>query len=117
MVLLADPVFVGVALKVGVAIGVLVGGLGLVGVGVAVAEGVAVGKLGLVAVGVGVLVAVLVGVKVAVRVGVNVGIAVDPPCVSMISWGEFAPDSRLAKLIALLLVVVRARLKTPLPVR
>lgn len=36
--------------------------------------------------------------------------------VSMISCGALAPDSRLAKLIAVLLGVISARLYVPLPV-
>ena len=98
-------------------------------VGEAVAVGVFVGLAVLVAVKVGVLVAadsvcvavavcvtVAVGVRVGVKVGVKVGVSVAaPPCVSMISCGSFA-DSRLARLRAVLFVVDRARLKTPLPV-
>ena len=52
----------------------------------------------------------MVGVKVAVLVGVNEGVTVDPLCVSIISWGAFAPDSRLAKLVAVLLKLVKPRL-------
>jgi hypothetical protein len=37
--------------------------------------------------------------------------------VSIINWGAFAPDSRLARLKAVALVVVRAILKVPFPVR
>lgn len=56
------------------------------------------------------------GVKVAVLVGVDEGVAVDPLCVSMISCGAFAPDSRLARLVPVLLKLVRPRLYVPLPV-
>ncbi len=62
----------------------------------------------------GVLVAV--GTSVSVLVGVDEGVAVSPLCVSTTSCGAFAPDSRLARLEAVALVVVRARLKKLLPV-
>lgn len=102
---------------VAVCVGVDVGEGPLVAVGVAVAGCVGVG----VAVGVDVPTAVGVEVRVGVDVGapvdvgVNVAVGIDPPPVSTISCGVF-PDSRLARLMAVLLFVVTARLKTPFPV-
>jgi hypothetical protein len=85
-------------------------------VGVAVAGWVDVGF----AVGVDVPTAVAVGVKagvgVEVRVGVKVAVGPGPPPVSRMSCGAFAPDWRLARLMAVLLLVVTARLKAPFPV-
>jgi hypothetical protein len=75
-----------------------------VGVGVFVCVGVLVN--------VGVLLGVAEGSAVFVSVGVNVG----PSWVWMINCGALAPAWRLARLMAVLLVVVRARLKLPLPV-
>lgn len=67
----------------------------------------------------GVLVATEVGVLVGVRLGpgegVRVGVTVDPLDVSMTSCGALAP-SRLEKLMLVLLVVLKARLYTALPV-
>ena len=59
-------------------------------------------------VGVGVTVAVWVGVTV-VPVGVGVGTDV----VFTTNWGALAPDSRLARLIAVPLDVLAARLSRP----
>ena len=68
---------------------------------------------------VGVLEATRVGVLVGVRLGpgegVNVGVFVGPLEVWITSCGALAP-SRLEKLILVLLVVLKARLYTPLPV-
>jgi len=78
-----------------------------VGVRVSVFVGVPVA----VAVWVAVAVDVEVGVGEAVRVGVLVGFGVAVgSCASTISWDWFAPDSRLARLSAVPLEVVRARL-------
>jgi hypothetical protein len=68
------------------------------------------------AVAVGVCVAVEVGEAVAVGVLVGFGVAVGSRA-STTSWGIVtAPASRLARLSAVPLEVVRARLKIPLPV-
>ena len=87
-----------------------------VGVGVGVSEGIAV------SVGVDVAVAVSVGVgegpnvgegvSVAVSVGrlVADGVAVEPNSVSITSCGALEPVSRLERLNAVLLIVVRAKL-------
>ncbi len=77
-----------------------------------------------VATGVGVLVlagvgvAVLAWVGVAVLTGVEVGVAteVDELVVVMINWGEFAPDSREAREIAVLPGVMTPKLNVPSPV-
>jgi hypothetical protein len=94
-----------VAVKVGVKLGP--------GVGVRVREGVGVN------VALGPLVAVRVreGVRVGedVAVEVGVGVFVDPLEVWITSCGALAP-SRLEKLMLVLLVVLNARLYTPLPV-
>ena len=105
-----------------VALGIVVGVRVLVAFGVEVAVlvefGIAVGVLVLVAFGVAVLVKPGVGVVLlsAVGVRVTVGDALLPPEVSTISCGAFAPDSRLAKLMAVLPGVMSPRLYVPLPV-
>jgi hypothetical protein len=105
---------------VAVWVGVGVGEGLKVAVGVAVAGWVGVG----VTVGVDVPATVAVGVKIGVEVevgapvgvGMNVAVGPGPPPVSMMSCGAFAPDWRLARLMAVLLLVVTARLKVPFPV-
>lgn len=104
----------GVRVGVGVELGVGVDVAAWVGVGVAEAMAVGVGVEVATEVGVGVNVGVEVGAPVAV--GVSVAVGTGPPPVSMINCGAFAPDSRLARLMAVLLSVVTARLKTPFPV-
>ena len=61
---------------------------------------------------VAVLVELGFGVALPSEVGVlvTVGDVMLPLAVSTISWGAFAPDSRLAKLMAVLPEVVSARL-------
>ena len=91
---------------VAVAVGVLEGIA--VNVGEAVAVGVLVGVGEGPNVGVGVLVGVFVGTPVAE------GVAVLINWVSITSCGALAPVSRLERLKAVLLVVVRAKLTSPL---
>ena len=57
-----------------------------------------------------------VDVRVKVAVGVNVDVKTGPPCVWMTNWGASALSSLLPKLIAVLLVVMSAKLYEPLPV-
>ena len=101
----------GVSVSVGVAVSVGVGGGMSVGVavGVLVGAGVSVG----VGVGVDVLVSVAVGVGVFVGVAVGVGTGGRP---RTMSCGPLAPDSRLARVNAVGLDVMSARLTGPLPV-
>jgi hypothetical protein len=63
-----------------------------------------------------------VGVALAIAESVAVGVAVEVAVGAVllagvtISWGAFAPDSLLAKLVAVALVLVMAKLNSPSPV-
>ena len=111
---LGEPVGVDVGVFTGVLVGIDIGvtaGI-LVGVGVAVTAGILVG--------VGEIVELATGVGVLVSTGKSVDVAVaareDDPVILTINLGEFAPDSRDARLIAVEPGVVTPKLNVPSPV-